>query len=132
MSDTEAKKIALASLELTAACDMAGLGALMDDNIVMRFPFSPEGFPNFCEGKEQCLAMTTGIFSAIKSFEWIDLTAYATDEPGVVFLTARSKVETKGGKPYANQYCFKIVVKNGKILEHNEFFNPAPIIKAFM
>lgn len=128
---TTAKDIALESLHRTAALDLEGLGALMHDHITMRFPFAPEGIPNHCHGRDQCLAMSKEVFASLNALQWIDLEAFATEDPEVVFLTARSKAETRAKVPYANQYCFKIRVRDGQVIEHTEFFNPLPIMAAF-
>lgn len=132
MSSSDAKAIAVKSLELTAALDLEGLGKVFHDQIVMRFPYSPEGMPPQCEGREQCLEMMKGILGMLKKIEWIDMEAFATENPELVFINCRSKMDTVNGKPYGNEYCFRIRVRDGKVIEHTEFFNPLPIMAAFL
>jgi ketosteroid isomerase-like protein len=57
---------------------------------------------------------------------------HQTTDPEVVFITARSKAETTAGKQYANEYCIYMRVKRGLVTEHTEYFNPLPVMAAFM
>lgn len=124
-------EIALLSLERTAAKDLDGLGALMDENIVMRFPFAPPGIPNSSTGKQASLEMTAGVFSMLEYLRFIDLQAFQTDDPELVFVTGRSEAKAANGNAYGNRYVFRIRVRDGRVVEHEEYFNPLPVIAAF-
>lgn len=128
---TSPEKTAVASLERTAEQDLAGLAALMAPDIVMRFPFAPPGIPNSCQGKEACLEMAASIFSMLDSFEFLDLEGSQTTDPELVFVTGRSRAKAANGNAYANEYFFKIRVREGLIVEHEEYFSPLPIMAAF-
>lgn len=122
---------AIASLRLTASRDIAGLAAVMAPDIVMRFPFAPPGIPDSCHGKDACLQMTAGIFAMLESFEFLDLEAHQATDPELVFVTARSCAKAANGNVYANDYFFKMRVRDGLIVEHEEYFSPLPVMAAF-
>jgi len=105
--------------------------ALVADDAVVNFPFAPPGIPKRYEGRAVFEQNTRGMFSGIEKFTYHDLVLHGADDPELVFGTARSEALIKGGKVYRNQYCFLIRVRNGRIVEHNEYFDPQAITATF-
>ena len=55
----------------------------------------------------------------------------ATEDPELLVITARSEVALKSGGTYANRYVMLTRFRDGKVLDHTEYFNPLPIIEMF-
>jgi len=45
--------------------------------------------------------------------------------------TGTSKIKMKSCVDYANNYCFKFIIRDGKVVEYHEYFDPAVTLKAF-
>lgn len=106
-------------------------GEVADDQLTMKTPFSPPGLPTEMSGLAACQQGAAQLWQAFKSFEWGELEIFETVHADYFFATARSRAETLWGATYANDYCFKIKLHNGKIIEQTEYFNPAPVIEVF-
>ena len=128
---TDPKSIAQAWLQTFERKDFDAWATLAHNDLVMRIHFAPPGLFSHGEGRETCLAAVGEFFQAVATWSWIDLSIYATDEPGIVMATTRSKVETVFGTTYENQYVFKLTVTDGQVKIHEEYFNPLPAIEAF-
>lgn len=124
-------KTARAFLDSVIACDFAKWPELLTDDVVMRFPYSPPGIPNHCEGLAASQEQTGGIMSMIKSFAWHDIDLHVGEGLDIVFGTGRSEVTTAAGKPYGNQYCFIFRFRGDKIADYSEYFNPLKVLESF-
>lgn len=118
-------------LDAIARVDAAKMRELADPELVMRTPFSPEGLPTICQGLDNFIVQTKAVFEPIETFRWHDIEVYPAQEQDLFFATAKSEVLLKSGKIYKNDYCFVVRTKNGKIIDHTEYFNPLRIIAAF-
>lgn len=101
------------------------------DTLTMRAPFSPPGLPSEIVGLPACQQATAGLWQAFKSFAWTELHICEAEQPDLVFATAKSHAETVWGASYANDYCFKIRISDGKVIEQTEYFNPLAVIAVF-
>lgn len=102
-----------------------------DDALTMRTPFSPPGLPTEIVGLPACQQATGGLWRSFNSFVWVELNIFEAEQPDLVFAIAKSRAETVWGTIYANDYCFKIRIRNGKVIEQTEYFNPLPVIATF-
>jgi ketosteroid isomerase-like protein len=64
-------------------------------------------------------------------FEWKDVVVTATEDPALLVTTARSEVLLKSGGTYANRYVMLTRFRDGKVLDHTEYFNPLPVLEMF-
>jgi ketosteroid isomerase-like protein len=100
-------------------------------DVVIRLPFAPPGVAGEIRGRDEAVAHMAPVWAGKESFDWRDVTILATEEPGLLVATARSEVLLKSGRTYANSYVILTRFRDGKVVEHVEYFNPLPVIEAF-
>lgn len=105
--------------------------ALAAEDVVIRLPFAPPGVPNELRGRAQAIAQMTPVWQAKKRFDWRDVVILRTEDPDLLVVTARSEVALLSGQDYANSYVILARFRDGKVVEHVEYFNPLPVIQAF-
>lgn len=104
---------------------------VVSDDLSMHVVFMP-GSSGPVHGRDANAAIVGEFWQAWKRFAFHDVDAHeASDEPGLVFVTARSEAETVWGATYANTYVFRTKVAQGRVVEHREYFNPQPVIEVF-
>lgn len=106
--------------------------AIADPQLSMHAPFMPAGRNGRTVGLD---ANRDRVVNFWKSWKWftfsnIEVHAAATD-PDLLFVTAFSKAETVWDAPYENQYVMRLRFRDGRVAEHLEFLNPAPVLEAF-
>ena len=102
---------------------------LCSKDLVVRFPYAPPPVQRELKGLATALATCSAHWGNMARFEWKDVQIHATDDPDLYIATARSETETVGGYPYGNHYVLMTRFKDGKIVEHVEWFDPALVIK---
>ena len=96
------------------------------------FPYAPPGMAASFTQRKPWVDSILGVFTAIDRLSWVSLDVHATsDDPELVFATARGDAVTAAGRPYRNEYCFFLRVRNGKIVDYTEYFSPLVIAEAF-
>ncbi len=105
--------------------------AYADEDLVIRLPFAPPGVANELRGRAHAIKALSDLWKAKKSFAWHDVVIRGTDEPELFVTTARSEAVLVSGQHYANNYVILTRLKNGKVVEHVEYFNPLPVIEVF-
>jgi len=101
------------------------------EDIVIRLPFAPPGVAAEIRGRDEAVAHMAPVWAGKRSFEWRDVVIRQTEEPGLLVTTARSEVVLASGQPYANGYVILTRFEGGKVVEHDEYFNPLPVMEAF-
>jgi ketosteroid isomerase-like protein len=105
----------------------AWVGKVADD-VVVRLPFAPPGVLPEMRGFDAARDTLAHHWPTKRSFDWRDVVIRETEEAGLFVVTARSEVVLASGEPYANDYVMLTRVRDGRIVEHDEYFNPLPII----
>lgn len=131
MTDTTPLATTKQWLGVLAAGDFDAWPQVAGKALVMRVPFAPPVINPTMEGYDACLAGTRAFWAAMKTFVFHDVELHTTDDPELIVGRARCEAETVAGKPYQNQYCFFVRVRDGKVVDHLEYFNPRPVIEAF-
>ncbi|QRG07245.1 nuclear transport factor 2 family protein [Xanthobacter dioxanivorans] len=131
MTDLTPLTIARRWLDVLAAGDFDAWPQVASKALIMRFPFAPPPLGLALEGYDDCINGTRGFWAAIKTFVFRDVELHTTEDPELIVGSARSESETAAGTPYENRYCFFVRVRGGKVIEHSEYFNPLPAIRAF-
>jgi ketosteroid isomerase-like protein len=114
--------------------DMSGMGPAeawtgkVADDLVLRLPYAPPGVQAEMRGLEAAREVLSHHWGTKQSFEWHDVVIRQTEDPELYVTTTRSEVMLNSGEPYANDYIMLTRVRDGKIAEHAEYFNPLPII----
>jgi ketosteroid isomerase-like protein len=99
-------------------------------DIVMRIPFAPGGMPTEMFGYDAAISGVQAFWQTMKSFKWMYFNILATEDPDFFAAMARSEADTIFG-PYANSYVLFIRLRDGKVIEHIEYFNPLPVTEVF-
>lgn len=105
--------------------------ALAAEDVVIRLPFAPPGVPDELRGRAQAIAQMTPVWQAKARFDWRDVVILRTEDPDLLVTTARSDVVLLSGQAYANSYVILARFRDGRVVEHVEYFNPLPVIQAF-
>ncbi len=101
------------------------------DEIVIRLPYAPPGVASEIRGIDSAISALSGSWAAKRYFAWHDVVIRKTEDPELLVTTARSEVELISGRHYANNYIMLTRIRDGKILEHTEYFNPLAVIEAY-
>jgi ketosteroid isomerase-like protein len=102
-----------------------------NDDLVIRLPFAPPGVTNELRGRTQAIEALSALWQAKKSFAWLDVVIRGTDDPELFVTTARSEAVLVSGQHYANSYVILTRLRDRKVAEHVEYFNPLPVIEVF-
>jgi ketosteroid isomerase-like protein len=62
---------------------------------------------------------------------WHDVVIRGPDDPELFVTTARSEAVLVSGQHYANSYVILTRLRDRKVTEHVEYFNPLPVIEVF-
>jgi len=116
-----------ASLE---AMDCEKVIALFDENIHQIMPYSPEWFPSEFKGKEAMGKVFGGIVENFVSMKYERKLEPMFDESKVV-AQFKGVIHMKNGQIYDNTYINIFTVKESKIVEIIEYFNPIILEKGF-
>lgn len=100
-----------------------GCTALMAEDAVLLAPFAPEPIPPRIEGAAAIGAVFRQVFGAFRRFRCFDTEIHATDDPEQALMTARSEIELANGGDYRQDYVMARV-RDGRIVEYREFFDP--------
>jgi ketosteroid isomerase-like protein len=121
--------IMTAFLDALGRLDAAGSLALLAEDGVFEFPYAIPGMPAVSRGHAQIRSMMKGM-AVITDLELYDMAVHATDDPELAIATFRSRGHLRGGRPYANRYVSTARVRDGKIVEYHEHFDPLALIRA--
>lgn len=98
------------------------------EDVVIRLPFAPPGVADELRGFDHARETLGEHWKTKQSFAWRDVVIRRTEDPELLLTTARSEVMLASGEPYTNDYIMLTRIRDGKITEHIEYFNPLPII----
>jgi len=97
---------------------------LLAEDVVATFPLLDEALAPSRRGYEEVretIFQTTRMF---ESWDWQDMKTYQTDDPELVVTQARSSAKTVWGAPYDNVYILTGRIRDGKLVEFTEYFDP--------
>lgn len=116
-------------LDALTRLDTDALFAELADDVVLELPVAPEGLPRRVEGKQAFIEffgpVAAGLWTEIQ-FPTMEVRAEA--DPELVVAEYTSKGTFANGKPYLNTYVNLCRVRNGKIVESKEFFDPIALV----
>jgi hypothetical protein len=111
--------------------DIKTFFAMLDDDVVLHFPFMSEGYPKIVTGRVAAEEFLQVIPALFVKFAWINPRIYATDDPELAMMVAKSTATLNTGAPYDNDYVLFLRVRNGKVIEYWEHVDPARVLAAF-
>jgi uncharacterized protein len=98
---------------------------------VIELPFAPEGFPRRVEGKAAIRVYCRGISENFRAMRFSDLEIHDMLDPERFFVTYEAEVDLAGGGTYQNLYAVLFGVRDGRVVELREYFDPIRVIRAF-
>jgi uncharacterized protein len=128
LSPVQVCEVFLAAME---RLDADAFTALLDDDVILSFPYMCGDRPKRCVGRaeaEEFLKIIPALFATVR---WVESKVYATDDPELAVIVATSAATLTTGDPYDNDYVLLLRVRDGRILEYREHFDPARAEPAF-
>ena len=101
--------------------------ASMTDDVLLRFPYIPEGMGGDINGKDQAVQIFRQVWKGFPTFEWHDVVIKKIEGEDYYVSTGRSTATRPSGAPYANEYILLTRLRDGKVCEHIEYFNPTAV-----
>ena len=103
------------------------------DYMKFEWPFAPTNFPKVLEGNsQQMLTSVGGMFLGFKSLKAASKNIMKLEDPNTVLVIWNGDAEIVTGATYKNSYINLFKVKDGKIYEIVEYYNPLVILETFM
>jgi len=115
-------------IDALGSLDPNRAGALFADDGTFEFPYALPGMPKRVSGRTAVMKVLRGMVM-FDRIELYDRDVHATDDSELVFATFNSRAQL-GGRPYANRYICRARVRDGRILEYQEYFGPIPFVAA--
>jgi uncharacterized protein len=128
---TDVTKLMREWLDIVATGPAEAWPARVADDVLIRLPFAPPGVTNELRGLAQAVASLGAVWKLKDRFTWHDVVIRKTEDPEFLVTTARSEAVMLSGQRYANSYVILTRFRNGKVIEHVEYFNPLPVIQVF-
>lgn len=116
-----------------ATLEAMDIGAFLEvwaEDGVQIMPFSPQGFPKRLEGKAAIHDQYRSLPENFASMRF-PRTFTATEVPGQILVRYTGEIELKQGGRYDNTYVGLFTVRDGKIVEFVEYFDPIVLVQAF-
>jgi ketosteroid isomerase-like protein len=121
--------IALKALAALGARDFDALRTLLAPDVRLDWPYHPSGEPVVIEGADALIAATR----VVEVFQSLQIRVIdVVEQPSTdrTLIEARSEGTYANGRPsYQNHYIFMLTVKDGKITQWREFYNPLEVMK---
>jgi ketosteroid isomerase-like protein len=105
--------------------------ALFTEDAKQLMPFAPQGFPRVLDGREAIRRQYAGLPTAYTYMRFPDLLIRDLASANEFFVTYKGDIGLASGGRYANDYAGYFVVRDGRIAEFHEFFNPIVLRQAF-
>lgn len=93
-------------------------------------PYAPAGFPTRLDGAEAIYQQFSGLTAYFGQLRF-PRQILATEDPDVIFVNFTGDLTLKSGGKYENTYVGTFRLREGKIVEYVEYFNPLLLAKAF-
>ena len=117
--------------EAIRAGDVDGWLATCRDDVVLEFPYAPEGRPRRIEGKAAAGDYLRAIPSQIDFERVTNLEVHQTVDPNTAIIewSASGRVKATGA-PYEMDYVVVLVLVDGKMAVYRDYWNPVTVLAA--
>ncbi len=130
-NEQTAERLLKRSLDTFLAKDMKGWADLCDENVLVEFPFAPEGAPSRLEGRAAIYEYLRNYPSVIDVKEIPSLKIHTTADPSVAIAEwSVSGRVIANGNPYEMSYATFVTFRDGLIVHYREYWNPMAFLKA--
>ncbi|MGD1840897.1 MAG: nuclear transport factor 2 family protein [Thermonemataceae bacterium] len=93
-------------------------------------PYIPNGFPSVLDGREAIYKQYSSLPQQFSRMQF-PREIYATEDPSVFFVHFKGKIDIIKGGMYENDYVGIFKLRESKIYEYTEYFNPIVMANAF-
>jgi ketosteroid isomerase-like protein len=131
VSYPSAAQVLKRGLDTFLSKDMKAWSELCDPNVVVEFPFAPDGSPSKIDGREAIYEYLRNYPSIIDIKEITAYKIYGTDDPNTAIAdwSVNGRV-ISNGNPYIMSYATFATVRNGLIVKYKEYWNAMAFLKA--
>jgi uncharacterized protein len=131
MSNQTAEQLLKRSLDTFLAKDMKGWAALCAEDVVVEFPFAPEGSQSKFVGRNAIYEYLRNYPSVIDVQRIPELKIHSTGNPAMAIAewSASGRV-IANGNPYEMSYATFVTFRNELIVNYREYWNPMAFMKA--
>lgn len=125
MPDTTPIEVFTAATKAFTAHRADGWLAYAHDDIVLEFPFAPEGLPRRVEGKAAVEQYLQEVPGQVEFEDVAILRAHQTVDPAtaVIEWTASGQIKATGA-PYEMTYAVVVTLVDGLMAGYREYWNP--------
>ncbi len=123
-------KIVNAFFDRLEAMEINSFIELIDDNCVQKMPYSPEWFIKELNGKEAIYKQFKSLPEVFESMRYDKIIEPLLDE-NKFLARFTGQIKRKDGTIYQNNYINLFTLRNGKIIEIIEYFDPIILEKGF-
>ena len=110
---------------------MKGWTELCDKNVIVEFPFAPEGSPARIEGRNALYEYLRNYPSFIDVREIPKLKTYPTDDSNIAIAEWSVSGRVIGnGNPYEMSYATFVTFRDGLIINSRHYWNTMAFVKA--
>lgn len=113
------------------AFDIEGFAALFAPDGKQIMPFAPERFPRLLEGRAAIFEQYRGMPQNFSAMRFPDLVIQDLADPARFLATYRGEITLRAGGRYNNTYAGLFILRDGKIAEYHEYFDPIVLQRAF-
>ncbi len=125
------KQVITSYLEAVAALDVERVAPLFHEDGRVVLPYAPDGIPPVLEGREAIDGFYSALPQMIGALNFDDYRIRATEEPGEYVAEYTSDATMRGtGETYRNTYITTVRVRDGRISELTEYFDPIRLVVA--
>jgi ketosteroid isomerase-like protein len=111
-------------LDAISSRDVETMLELFHAGAVVNAPMMPEGAPKSMKGRQAFERAFRAVFSRFMAFTSGYITLNATDDPNLAVARCGSKAVLINGRSYTTDYCIFVRIKNDKLIESTEYFDP--------
>jgi hypothetical protein len=116
-------------MDAMAGLDIEAMLAESADDILVQLPAAPPGLPREAVGKAEFTGFLAGVSTLWTSFSLIRCAVHPlADQPDRAVAEYASDSVNSDGSPYRNTYLSIATVRDGKLVNFQEFFDPTPVI----
>jgi len=124
MAPRSNREVVGALFDRLIALDVDGFLELFAPDGQQLLPFAPAGFPDGFRGIDELSAAYRQLFRDYREVRFPELTFAAMADPERFLATYTTEIRFDGGRRYGNRYIATFVVKDGRIREWTEYFDP--------
>lgn len=117
-------------LELVSELRVDEALGLVAEDLLLELPFRHDGGPGEMRG-EAARRFIHAMPKLFSRMNFTSITVHGRARSGTICAEYRSDGRSQGGEPYRNAYAAFFVVRDGKIAEWREYFDPMVVRTTF-